>query len=255
MGRESPPRGPSHVLGIAAAVPLSISLLGSRRQRRQSPVEQRQVHDRSTSFAFTTSGYGTRVKGGQIPTGSSTTGFQVIGCTNQAGKSRTNDVAEATVPGLGTASGVKTHVWTTSRDGVVASHSTHDSPRSRSPRAISAPCRSGRSRRAPRRTTTRTVSRDDHDPRRQPGPRHTDRRSAELPAADAGPAGHDPGPGDDLRRSAHDHGHGQRCDGRRLRPARGGPRDRYVGPRGAQSRRALLRPHRWVLRRARRGDP
>jgi hypothetical protein len=29
------------------------------------------------------------------------------------------------VPGLGTASGIKTHVWTTSRNGVDASHSTH----------------------------------------------------------------------------------------------------------------------------------
>jgi hypothetical protein len=80
---------------------------------------------KSTSFAFKTSGYGTKVKGGQIPAGSSTTGYQIIGCTNKAGKSRTNDVAEATVPGLGKASGVKTRVWTTSRHGVVASHSTH----------------------------------------------------------------------------------------------------------------------------------
>src|SRR3954452_2548593 len=80
----------------------------------------------STSFAFKTSGYGTKIKGGQIPAGSSTTGYQVIGCTNQAGRSRSNNVAEATVPGLGQASGVKTRVWTTSRDGVVASHSTHD---------------------------------------------------------------------------------------------------------------------------------
>ena len=80
----------------------------------------------STSFAFKTSGYGTKIKGGQIPAGSSTTGYQVIGCTNQAGRSRTNNVAEATLPGLGTASGVKTRVWTTSGDGVVASHSRHD---------------------------------------------------------------------------------------------------------------------------------
>ena len=80
----------------------------------------------STSFAFKTSGYGTKIKGGQIPAGSSTTGYQVIGCTNQAGRSRTNNVAEATLPGLGTASGVRTRVWTTSSDGVVASHSTHE---------------------------------------------------------------------------------------------------------------------------------
>jgi hypothetical protein len=80
---------------------------------------------KSTTFAFKTSGFGTRVIGGQVPVGSATTGYQVIGCTNQAGRSRTNNVAEATLPGLGTASGIRTHVWTSSRKGVVASHSTH----------------------------------------------------------------------------------------------------------------------------------
>ena len=80
---------------------------------------------KSTSFAFKSSGFGTRVIGGQVPAGSSTTAYQVIGCTNKAGKDRTNNLAEATVPGLGTATGVKTHVWTTSHHGVVASHSTH----------------------------------------------------------------------------------------------------------------------------------
>lgn len=90
---------------------------------------------RSTSFAFKSSGFGTRLIGGQVPAGSSTTGYlpagssttgyQVIGCTNQAGRSRIGDVAEATLPGLGTATGIKTRVWTTKRHGVVASHSRH----------------------------------------------------------------------------------------------------------------------------------
>lgn len=80
---------------------------------------------RTTSFAFRASGFGTRVVGGQVPAGSSTTGYQVIGCTNQAGRSRTNHVGRAALPGLGTVSGVRTHVWTTSRHGVVTAHSTH----------------------------------------------------------------------------------------------------------------------------------
>ena len=74
----------------------------------------------STTFAFKTSGFGTRVIGGQVPVGSATTGYQVIGCTNQAGRSRTNNVAEATLPGLGTASGIRTHVWTSSRKRLTA---------------------------------------------------------------------------------------------------------------------------------------
>jgi hypothetical protein len=80
---------------------------------------------KSTTFAFKSSGFGTRVIGGQLPVGSATTGYKAIGCTNQAGRSRTNNVAEATLPGLGKATGIKTHVWTTSRHGVVASHSLH----------------------------------------------------------------------------------------------------------------------------------
>ena len=78
-----------------------------------------------TTFAFGSSGYGTRVTGGQLPASSDTTAYQVVGCTNRAGIHRTNDVADASVPGLGTLSGVRTRVWSTQRHGVTASHSTH----------------------------------------------------------------------------------------------------------------------------------
>jgi hypothetical protein len=79
----------------------------------------------STSYAFKASGFGTRLVGGQVPGGSSTTGYQAIGCTNQAGRARSATVAGATLPGLGTATGIRTRVWTTRRHGVVASHSRH----------------------------------------------------------------------------------------------------------------------------------
>lgn len=79
----------------------------------------------STTYAFQGSGFGTRVIGGQVPAGSNTTAYQNLNCTNQAGLDRSNDVADATVPGLGTVSGVKTRVWTTDRHGVVASHARH----------------------------------------------------------------------------------------------------------------------------------
>jgi hypothetical protein len=85
----------------------------------------RQGTTRSTTYAFKSTGYGTRVLGGQAPAGSQTSGFQVIGCTNQAGVGRENNVGQADVPGLGTASGIKTRVWTTKKNGVVASHSRH----------------------------------------------------------------------------------------------------------------------------------
>lgn len=78
-----------------------------------------------TTYAFRASGFGTRVLGGQVPAGSGTTAYQVLACTNKAGINHTNDVADATVPGLGTVTGVKTRVWTTDRNGVTASHSRH----------------------------------------------------------------------------------------------------------------------------------
>jgi len=81
--------------------------------------------DHHTSFAFQSSGFGSRVKGGQVPVESSTTSYQHIGCTDLAGRTKTNDVADATVPGLGTVSGVKTHTWTSMKHGVAAAHSTH----------------------------------------------------------------------------------------------------------------------------------
>jgi hypothetical protein len=83
------------------------------------------AHSHATTFAFKTSGYGTRIIGGQLPVGSATTGYKAIGCTNLSGRSRVNNVAEATLPGLGKVSGVKTHVWTTNHHGVIASHSLH----------------------------------------------------------------------------------------------------------------------------------
>jgi hypothetical protein len=78
-----------------------------------------------TTYAFRSSGFGTRIIGGQLPVGSSTTGYKAIGCTDRAGRNRTNDVGQATLPGLGKAADIKTHLWTTSRKGVVASHSVH----------------------------------------------------------------------------------------------------------------------------------
>jgi hypothetical protein len=76
-----------------------------------------------TTFALKGSGYGSRVVGGDVPTGSGTTAYRVIGCTNKAGLDRENHQLEETIPGLGTASEIKTRVWTRKRGGVVSSYS------------------------------------------------------------------------------------------------------------------------------------
>lgn len=109
-----------HRATALALMPVTLGLVAAA-----GPTYAGTARSTSTSFAFQASGFGTRVIGGQVPVGSDTTGYQVIGCTNQAGKSRTNDVASATIPGLGQALGVRTHVWTSSHHGVVATHSTH----------------------------------------------------------------------------------------------------------------------------------
>lgn len=90
-----------------------------------APGQAAPQHLSHTPFAFSGSGYGSRVLGGQVPAGSDTTAYQAVGCTDRAGVDRTNDVADATVPGLGTLSGARTRVWTTQRRGITASHSSH----------------------------------------------------------------------------------------------------------------------------------
>jgi hypothetical protein len=78
-----------------------------------------------TSFALFSTGVGSIVEGGQLPAGSEGTAFTMIGCTVRAGIAKNNYVAEVTVPGLGTLSGVSTRLWTEKKGDVVSSYSTH----------------------------------------------------------------------------------------------------------------------------------
>src|SRR6478736_8220109 len=78
-----------------------------------------------TPFAFKAYAFGSRVHGGQVPAGSGSTAFQVIGCTNDAGVEKSNKLTSEDLPGLGKAYQVTTHAWTTrnATTGGVASHS------------------------------------------------------------------------------------------------------------------------------------
>lgn len=78
-----------------------------------------------TRFALWNAGLGTLAKGGEVPASSGRTAFRTIACTNRAGLDRSNHIAEATVPGLGVLSGLRTRVWTAKTDGVVSSNSVH----------------------------------------------------------------------------------------------------------------------------------
>lgn len=78
-----------------------------------------------THYAMTGLGFGTAGSGGQAPTASDPTAYQVIGCTNRAGIDKGNHIESTTVPGLGQLENVTTKLWTTNDGGVVASHSRH----------------------------------------------------------------------------------------------------------------------------------
>ena len=80
-----------------------------------------------TPFAMQAFGYGSRVKGGEVPTGSDRSAFQVIGCTNLAGLDKHNSEAELHPEGGDlTLSGVRTHVWTDKTGARVSSWASHD---------------------------------------------------------------------------------------------------------------------------------
>lgn len=112
------------LLPIAAALALTVTTIGSNANAAASGTPLAKTT--TTNFAFNGSGYGSRVIGGQIPAGSGTTAYQVIGCTNQAGKDKTNNVDNVVIPGFGTETTAKTHVWTRKANGVASSYSTED---------------------------------------------------------------------------------------------------------------------------------
>jgi hypothetical protein len=76
-----------------------------------------------TPFAFSAVGYGSRVKGGQVPAKSDASAFQSLGCTNLAGIDKRNHTATSSIDGVAAAKNIRTRTWTTSRAGIVASNS------------------------------------------------------------------------------------------------------------------------------------
>lgn len=73
-----------------------------------------------THFAMGTAGYSTRIVGGQIPASSGSTAYQVIGCTNVAGKLKTNYEAQLDAVPLLQVSAAKTTVRTIKNGSTVA---------------------------------------------------------------------------------------------------------------------------------------
>ncbi len=79
----------------------------------------------ATKFGLHAMGYGTAVKGGDIPLASGATGFAHITCTTLAGLNRSNGVANVELPGLGTVDALDTKVATIKKGRTVTSVSRH----------------------------------------------------------------------------------------------------------------------------------
>ena len=89
------------------------------------PTKAAAAAPRPTNFGLHAMGYGTTIKGGDIPLASGATGFAHITCTTLAGLNRSNGVANVDLPGLGTIDALDTRVATIKKGKTVTAVSHH----------------------------------------------------------------------------------------------------------------------------------
>lgn len=89
------------------------------------PTKSAAAAPRPTNFGLHAMGYGTMIKGGEIPASSGATGFAHIACTTLAGLNRSNGVAGVDLPGLGTIDALETRVATVKKGKTVTAVSHH----------------------------------------------------------------------------------------------------------------------------------
>lgn len=78
-----------------------------------------------TDYGMMATGFGARISGGMVPVSSNNVGYSLLACTTKAGLRKSNGVATAKVPGLGTVRGIRTRVWTTKKGRTVSSWAEH----------------------------------------------------------------------------------------------------------------------------------
>jgi hypothetical protein len=78
-----------------------------------------------TSFGLEASGYASKVKGGQVPTGSDKIAYGVVACTNKAGMENANSQADGDLGNGFAFQGASTRAWTTKTDDAVSAWSRH----------------------------------------------------------------------------------------------------------------------------------
>lgn len=77
---------------------------------------------RDAGLALRAGGFGTQVKGDQVPAGSSETAYISLACATRTGVERENHVANATLPGAGNVSGITTRLWTAKAGSAIHSY-------------------------------------------------------------------------------------------------------------------------------------
>lgn len=110
---------------VGSALALAAAALTAPTLQTASAAPAADAGKTPTAYAFNAGGYGTRIRGGQLPASSGSTAYQSIGCTNMAGIARHNEVADVAIPGLGTVSGIRTDVSTVQTPSETASISEH----------------------------------------------------------------------------------------------------------------------------------
>ena len=105
----------TRVLAAASVTALTIGLVGVAPGAAQAGTggADRGTDTRDAGLALRAGGFGTQVKGGQIPGQSDETAYISLSCATRTGIERENHVAGAQLPGAGTASGITTKLWTT----------------------------------------------------------------------------------------------------------------------------------------------
>jgi hypothetical protein len=109
--------------GIAVAVVLGLSGFASGGITASAAGAPAQL--KPTPFALEASGYASKLKGGQLPTGSDKVAYTVVSCTNKAGIDHTNTEADGDLGNGVGIQGATTRAWTTKKAKKVSAWSRH----------------------------------------------------------------------------------------------------------------------------------
>ena len=117
---------PGHRKSSAIALAAALAAIGLTGGRSTPAVGSEAAETPTpTSFGLEASGYASRVDGGQLSTGSDKLAYSVVACTNDAGVSNTNALADGNTGNGFLVQGASTHAWTAKSADTVSAWSTN----------------------------------------------------------------------------------------------------------------------------------